>query len=114
MLKSYHSAMGVIEGGQRQTSTSTEEMLHWKMSIPLAEPLVEIVPFITDWSGLEAHPMDNLPEFCLLKLLIFYHPQPANTSPVFKGLGLMNEVIPKNSATIIAKIETPAGLLILA
>jgi hypothetical protein len=46
MLKSYHSAMGVIEGGQRQTSTG--EILHWKMSLPLAEPLVEIIPFITD------------------------------------------------------------------
>jgi hypothetical protein len=55
-----------------------------------------------------------LPEFCLLKSLTFYHPQPANISPTFKGLGLTNEVILKNSATIIAKVKTPAGLLILA
>jgi hypothetical protein len=45
--------------GSRQTSGGKE--ISWKMSYPLAEPLVDLVPFYVEWEG-NYHPTQDLEE----------------------------------------------------
>lgn len=64
ILRTYNPELGQIEEGQRMTTEG--KLLKWQMSLPLAHPKVELVPFITDWSQSEMHPTDALAEECSL------------------------------------------------
>jgi len=109
VIRKYNSEMGAIAEGERKTSDG--KLLAWEMVMPLAEPVVEPIPFMVDWQRSAAHPTDNMPQQFELLSLEFTHPQPAICSPVLKELGLNIEVVKSDKVSITARIKTPKGIV---
>ena len=111
VLRDHNPEMGLMEEGQRKTTSG--EMLNWQMTVPLPEPLVEVVPFITDWSKSGFHPTEKLPEVCTLESIKLYHPTPRYFESIFCKLGMKNLVEQGDSTQIVVLIGTPNGLITL-
>ena len=107
-LKNYNKAMGEIHAGSRETSSGAQ--LNWKMILPLAEPEVELAPFVIDWED-SIHPAIDLQEGCDLLTLKFSHPNPEKIHVLFSNMGLHWEVIKSDEVSIHAELETPRGLI---
>lgn len=111
VLGRYHPEQGIVTGGQRQTAAG--DVLTWQLSVPRAEPEIELIPFLIDWSNSAAHPADNLPQGCSLVEVTLYHPYPAKVAPTLELLGLEVELIEADEIAIIAALDTPQGRVIL-
>ena len=99
--------MGIIHQGQRQTTSG--KLLSWQMTLPLAQPLVELVPFMTDWQTSDFHPTDQLPDQCRLLELRLAHPDPAAIQLTLNDLRLQWKVEKSKEVAITAILETPKG-----
>ncbi|MEM8526612.1 MAG: VOC family protein [Bacteroidota bacterium] len=110
ILKSYDSKMGNTAGGQRKMTNG--KLLTWELTMPLAEPEVEILPFLIDWQRSESHPTDSLEQHCHLVELKLTHPNPDSLQEVLGQLNL-NINISKGAVNINAVIQSPKGLLVL-
>ncbi len=108
ILQKYHPKMGIIQGGQRKTSTG--DMLTWQMILPLAAPVVELVPFVTDWQHSAVHPTQNLPQECELIGLSFTHPNPTAIEKVFDEFDIDIRIEEGEKAMIRAEIKSPNGV----
>jgi len=108
ILQKYKPEMGVIQGGQRQTSTG--DMLTWEMILPLAQPLVESVPFMTDWQNSTVHPTLHLPQECELITLSFTHPNSDEIQKIFNKLNIDIMIEQGKKSMIKAKIKSPNGI----
>jgi len=69
VLKEYDAKMGRIQGGQRKMTNG--ELLVWDMIMPLANPAVEIIPFMTDWQKSTTHPQFKIKTYCAPKSNLF-------------------------------------------
>jgi len=110
ILQRYNTQMGQIKGGERKTTNG--DLLTWQLSIPLAQPAVELIPFLIDWQD-SHHPANNLPKACLLQDLYFTHPTPQSLLPVFESLNLDCFIQRRNAIRITAKILSPNGLVVI-
>lgn len=110
LLESHNSEMGNITGGHRKMTNG--KLLTWELSMPLAEPEVEILPFLIDWQHSESHPADGLEQCCSLVALKLAHPEPERLQRVLKQLNLELKIT-KEAISITATIQTPKGLLTL-
>jgi len=109
ILRQYNSQMGEIRPGSRKKSDGT--ILEWDLVMPLSDPEVELVPFLTDWSRSDAHPTDSLPEACKLIRLEFRHPNPSSVAEIlsyFKDDIDLNKGIDES---IHIFIDTPKGIV---
>ncbi|MEL6717718.1 MAG: VOC family protein, partial [Bacteroidota bacterium] len=107
-LKIYDMEMGNITGGQRKMTNG--KMLTWDLTMPLAEPEVEILPFLIDWQHSESHPADGLEQHCSLVELQLFHPQPERLQEVLNQLDLKIQIV-KGLTSISALIQCPKGLI---
>ena len=107
ILHTYDSRMGEIKGGQRNTSSG--DLLSWMMIMPLPDPEIEIVPFITSWGTDSTHPTSNLRQECSLLGIQFTHPQPELVLDVWQGLGLRESIDRGAVAQIKLVLDTPKG-----
>jgi hypothetical protein len=73
LLKSWNPQMGKIQQCRRISPAGIE--LQWQMILPLAHPVIDVVPFFIDWSTSEKHPCDDLPRGCRLEEITFAAPQ---------------------------------------
>ena len=103
VLKKYHPNLGEIAAGERKTQEG--DILRWKMSLPLALPQIEIVPFLLDWSTSAYHPTKKLEEACKLLEIKFFHPQPEIVNPIFQQLNLPYIVGSSGNAKIEVHIQ---------
>lgn len=111
ILQKHNKEMGQIQGGQRKTNSG--DLLTWQMIMPLAEPAVEIVPFMTDWQQSAVHPTDQLPEECRLINIELMHPNPHSIQKIVDELQI-NYTIKKGArASIKTKIKSPNGIIII-
>jgi hypothetical protein len=111
ILREYHSDLGQVTGGQRRTDE--DDLLKWQLTLPGAQPEVEIVPFLIDWSKSDAHPADNLGRKCSLLGMDFFHPQPELVESVLGRLGLKVKVAEAEVVAIRVRLKTPRGMVIL-
>ncbi|WP_010177593.1 VOC family protein [Aquimarina agarilytica] len=112
LLKEYHDAMGIINNGQRKTPKN--DMLKWKLTLPLATPEVEIVPFTVDWSNSEIHPSEFLPNMnCKLVKLYGTHPNVKKFDPLFEKLNFSIPIEKSEQISLKMVIDTPNGLVTL-
>jgi hypothetical protein len=109
VIKTYHPAMGVVHQGQRKTTSG--HLLSWQMTLPLAEPLVELVPFMTDWQTSDFHPTDQLPEQCRLLELSLSHPNPPAIQPTLHALRLNLKVNRSQETVINVRLDCPRGIV---
>lgn len=108
LLKQVHPSLGTIQGGQRKMTNG--KLLTWEMILPISSPVVDILPFMTDWQHSEAHPTDQLPIFCQLLALQFFHPIPKSVQKTFKALDLGYTIQKGPSPAIQLRLETPKGI----
>lgn len=112
ILRAHQPEMGVLKGGSRNTEEGA--FLKWKLSMPLAKPEVEIVPFLIDWSFSDIHPHDSLPQTtCKLVALYATHPQPEAIEKTLIKLGVDLTIKKSAIISIKAKIETSKGSIII-
>lgn len=110
LLSGYKQQLSQSEQGSRFTSSGNK--LTWQMSIPAMSPLVELAPFLTDWSGSKVHPCDNLPKVCQLKEVTFDSTEPDKIQPLFDQLGL-NIKVYQGENRIRLKVEGANGEVLL-
>lgn len=106
-LRSYHAKMGLIEGGQRNTAAG--DLLSWMMIMPLAEPAVEIAPFVTSWGENSVHPTQNLSPVCPLLDIQFVHPEPVALADLWRQLGLNYPILAGTTPQIKVVLDCPKG-----
>ncbi len=100
--------LGKIIGGSRKTKAG---MLQWKMIKPLAEPKVDILPFMVDWSESDFHPTEKMDEMCRLESMEFYHPKNAVVTDCMSAIVEGLEIKEAGEAGIVAVITGPKGSL---
>ena len=106
-LQTFDTNMGVIEGGQRNTAAG--DLLSWMMILPLAEPVVEIAPFVTSWGKGSVHPTQNLSPVCPLLDIQFAHPEPHTLSKLWSELGLSYPILAGPKPQIKILLDCPKG-----
>ncbi|MEL6987534.1 MAG: VOC family protein, partial [Bacteroidota bacterium] len=106
-IKNIQSKQGQIIQGTRETSK--QQILQWTMSKPLAEPLVDTIPFYIDWSSSAVHPCDNLDHHCTLKSLIIYSRIAEKIKSLYQHE--MFQIYKADSDKIVLEILTPKGLI---
>ncbi|GLR17550.1 VOC family protein [Portibacter lacus] len=109
VLSGYHPKMGVVKGGERKTPNG--DTLKWDLVMPLEEPEVEVIPFMTDWTKSDIHPTDSLEAQCKLLGLEIDHPQSSEIDVVFEKLNIDQRVNFFNEARIQAIIKSPKGII---
>lgn len=109
VLRNYNAYMGVVKGGQRRMTNG--KLLTWEMAMPLAEPEVEIVPFLTDWQHSDTHPSEQLPEQCRLLKISATHPNPDSLYPVLNYFYPELDVDQANQVSLSIDIQTPRGVV---
>ncbi len=112
VLKYYDEKMGILSNGFR--STLEGSMLKWELTLPLASPEVEFVPFLIDWSIGDIHPSNYLPNMnCRLVKLYGTHPNPKKFIHLFEMLNFSMQIDKAKRTSLKMVIETPKGLVLL-
>lgn len=110
ILKTYNSEMGKKKGGSRHTTTG--ELLQWELLMPLANPEVEIIPFVLDWSTSAAHPHTMLPNMhCHLVDLYATHPNLEEITPFLRQLDCELFIEKKDCISLRITLNTPNGIV---
>ena len=110
-LESYRSQYGQVEEGSRQLSNG--EHLSWKLSDPLPNPKIEVVPFLLDW-GDSTHPSEELKSECHLKQIKVIHNDPSLISDVMTSLSIDIPILKGEHPRIEVELNTPKGLVTLS
>ena len=109
ILSRYNPRMGKVIGGSRKMPNGNT--LSWQIAMPLSEPEVEIVPFITDWSESETHPTDSLNHDCELMELRLTHPKPNGIIGLFERMNIDINISTAEKASIGITIKSPKGII---
>ncbi len=109
VLRNYNDSMGVVKGGQREMTNG--KLLTWEMSMPLAEPEVEIIPFLTDWQHSDTHPSEQLPEQCHLLRIGATHPNPESLYAVLNYFYPELVITQADRTSLSIDIQTPNGVV---
>jgi len=110
-LQKINPAYGnIIEGSRQKTDGST---LQWQMIKPLAFPLVDIAPFMVDWTASDSHPTDSLPSSCHLVSIEFAHAEAEKMMTLFKDLDLEETIKVGEQQQINIRLQTDSGIITL-
>ena len=98
----------IVDGSRSLTDGAT---LNWRMTLPQSEPLVELLPFLLDWSSSDFHPTERMgPGYELLDLN-FGHSDPEAMQTNFARFGYKAAITEQKLPQIIARLKTPRGIL---
>jgi len=110
IVQTYNPLMGIIEEGQRRTPDNI--LLKWQMTLPLAEPEVELIPFLLNWENSAHHPTDKMEVKCSLQFIKFYGKENLeNTKRCFQDLSIDYKIHYSKETKITATIEGPKGIV---
>ena len=112
VLANYSQKLGHIIEGSRETIEGS--LLSWKMISPASAPEVELLPFMVDWSGSQAHPTDGLEEGCWLEHIYLSHPNPDEIKPALMNLGIDIGVEKSAEPRIEIEIKSPNGVTFIS
>lgn len=110
MLKNYNSDMGKIQNGSRNLADGS--ILKWELTMPLAAPEIELIPFALDWSTSEKHPTAMLPPMNC-KLINFYgtHPNAEKLSQILQNLNCPLPIEKAAKASLKLVVDCPNGII---
>ena len=95
--------------GQRKRPDGA--ILRWRLSDPLVRLGQGVIPFLIDW-GNTPHPAGQMPQECTLVDLRIEYPNAEEIAKVFRLLDLEDVQIDAGpKPTLVATIQTPAGLI---
>ena len=97
-------------GSRKRPDGST---LAWTFTDPWSDRAGGVVPFCIDWGG-GAHPSDTLPAECACLEVRLEHPTPADVQDALRALGLDTPVSKGHAPRVIARIQTPDGIVELS
>lgn len=97
--------------GSRRRADGVE--LRWTFTDPWADRAGGVIPFFIDW-GESEHPARSLPATCRFRGLRLEHPDASKVTGWLDALGLDMKVHRGHAARIVARIETPSGVVELS
>lgn len=110
ILKKYDPNMGEIRNGSRNSADGS--LLQWELIMPLAEPEVELLPFLLDWSKTEKHPSEILPNMgCELIALYGVHRNPEIFEKIFLELDYALEIKKGDKTALRTIFKSPNGIV---
>ncbi len=93
--------------------TPRNELLQWRLLIPLANPFGEFVPRVIDWME-TPHPSDTSVSGCILEAFEIGHPEAERLGMVMEALDFAPDDLSRSdSPYFLARIRTPKGRLTL-
>lgn len=110
-LADTNPALGQIVAGNRDLADGST--LRWKMTLPAAKPLVELLPFFLDWSDSSFHPTERMREGYELMGLSFGHFEPRRIAADFARLGVKSDIEDQKFPQIRVRLKTPKGVIML-
>jgi len=108
-LKALRPGLGQIVSGNRTLTDG--KALSWQMTLPAAEPAVELLPFFLDWSDSEFHPTERMGEGYRLVSLQLSHPEEHTVKKQLEQLGVTMDVDHAAEPRITVELATPRGRL---
>jgi len=111
VIKSFKPELGEIIEGERLTKD--DQLLKWTMSFPMARPVVELMPFLVDWSNSSVHPTDNLEQQCELKALKVHYTPYGKIRDLMKVWKLKIKIMPARKPKLEAVFEVNGEEFIL-
>ena len=103
--------LSTIVEGSRLTTDGDE--LAWKMTLPGSSPMVEIIPFFTDWSESSFHPCDRLVEEVELLSISITGSRVRDLEFFQADLNFPLKLVEAQEARIRIEIKTPSGVFTL-
>ena len=97
----------VLEGSRTKPGG---ELLRWRLTDPRVDPAGGIIPFFIDW-GETPHPARALPQGGVLLSLSAGHPAAGKVQAQLLGIGLDLSIKAEQTASLVAIIQTPAGIV---
>jgi hypothetical protein len=91
-------------------STPTGETLRWRLTLPVGEETVRVIPFAIDW-GTSTHPSTTSPTGAELVSLEAGHPDPDRVRVALVALGTDLALRASDVPQLRAVVRGPAGLL---
>jgi len=111
ILKAVNPDLGHTKTGRRKREDGT--VLQWELSIPLAEPAIEGIPFLLDWEA-GVHPTTQLEEVCKLLDFKIFHPEAEALNTILAKLNYQEIAIAENEIRLELKVQTPNGIVVLS
>ncbi len=111
VIKKVNPALGTLGNGLRITESGNT--LSWEMSMPLANPEVELIPFLINWSESGHHPTHNLDVQCELIEMTLTHPEPPHILDCFHDLGIALPINRATETSFKATFSGPKGIFTL-
>ena len=102
--------LGGVISGSRNLSDGT--VLNWRLTDTRVNHFSGVMPFFIDWQN-SVHPSKNIPLECSLVEMNLEHPDAEKINRYFKALSLEPKVISATAPSIKAKIQSPAGVIII-
>ncbi|WP_255452731.1 VOC family protein [Aquimarina sp. RZ0] len=110
LLKTYNPQMGIVAKGSRDITG--ESRLAWELTMPLATPEVDTIPFLIDWSSSQQHPSLYLPDMkCSLIKLYATHPNPEEIKVVYDSLNCQVPIKKHKEISLKMILGTPKGVI---
>lgn len=103
--------LGATNNGTRTRRDGTT--VTWQLTDPYMDRLGGVVPFLIDWDT-GVHPTESLDQPCRLTSLDLFHPEPSVARRSLDQLGIQADVGPSPEPSLVATIETPAGVVTLS
>lgn len=110
LLKAINPKLAKTKTGSRQRTDGS--MLEWQLSIPLAYPEVELIPFLLDWKD-SIHPTESMPQEIQLISIKATHPNPELISTQLQALGYPLEISKSETIQLSVELATPKGRVLL-
>lgn len=84
IINSINTDLGQVMEGKREKPNG--EIIEWKLTRTLANPIIELTPFLIDWSASTSHPTSGLPQHCNLHTIELTHPSPKPLNKILNHL----------------------------
>jgi hypothetical protein len=111
------AAAAALDGRYGEVIAASRGAFSWRITVPADGRLNfdGMLPSLIQWHG-DAHPCDGLAgRGCVLSGLELRHPQAARIESLLSGLHLDGPVtLRAGNAAIVARIETPRGVVVLS
>lgn len=103
--------LGEPTSGSRERADGST--LSWTFTDPWSDRAGGVVPFCIDWAD-GPHPADTLPAGCTCLDVRVEHAEPALVEAALRSLGLDTSVSKGHAPRVVARLQTPRGIVELS
>ncbi len=111
ILEKINPLLAETKTGMREKKDGT--ILNWRLSIPLASPKIEMIPFLLDWQDSQ-HPTESLKQNCSIIDFRLHHPAASTLKKQLIPFELGLEIMESDTIAFELKVKSPNGTLVLS